>query len=72
MSKNEYYKIAPRLIPQEIIYKYNLMDKKIKGFIYVRVEKGMYDLFQAGIISHTSLKKHLHPFRYEPTCAHHY
>ena len=27
----------------------------------------MYGLVQAGIISHTALKKHLQPFGYEPT-----
>ena len=35
MSKNYYYKIALSLIPQDVIYKYNLMDKKMNGFIYV-------------------------------------
>ena len=42
------------------------MNKKINGFLYVRVEKVMYGLVQAGIISHTALKKHLRPFGYEP------
>ena len=42
------------------------MDKQIKGFLYVREEKGMYGLFQKGIISHTALREHLRPFGYEP------
>ena len=41
------------------------MDKQINGFLYVRVEKGMYGIFQTGIIAHTALKEHLRPFRYE-------
>ena len=44
MSKHEYYKIAISLIHQDIIDKYNLMDKQNNLFLYVRVEKGMYGL----------------------------
>ena len=42
------------------------MEKKINSFLYVRVEKVMYGLFQAGIIAHVVLKEHLRPFSYEP------
>ena len=56
MYKHEYYKIALILIPQDTISNYNLMDKKINGFLYVRVEKGVYGLVHAGIIAHTALK----------------
>ena len=42
------------------------MDKKINGFLYVMVKKGMYGIVQAGIIAHTALKEHLQPFGYEP------
>ena len=66
MAKNEYYKISISLILQEVIDEYNLLDKKTSGFIYVRTEKGMCGLFQAGIIAHTDLKEHLRPFGYEP------
>ena len=64
MLKHGYYRIDLSLIPKDIIEKYNLMDKKINGFIYVRVEKGLYGLFQSGTIAHTALKKHLRPFIY--------
>ena len=50
MTKHEYYKIAIRLIPQDVIDEYNLMYKKINGFLYVRTEKGMCGPVQAGII----------------------
>ena len=53
------------MIPQDIIDNYNLMDKQTKGFLYVRAEKGMYGLVQAGIISNTALKGNLRPFGYE-------
>ena len=37
MLKQEYYKIYIILIPQEVIYGYNLMYKQINSFLYVRV-----------------------------------
>ena len=42
------------------------MENKINGFLFVRVEKGMYGIVQAGIIAHKALKEHLRPFGYEP------
>ena len=66
ITKNEYYKICISLIPQGVIDEYNLMDKKTNGFLYVRAEKGIYGLVQAGIIEHTALKENLRPFGYEP------
>ena len=56
MYKHKYCKIALILIPQNIIDNYNLTDKQINSFIYVRAEKGMYGLVQDIIIPHTSLK----------------
>ena len=37
MVKHEHYKISLSIIPQDVIYKYNLIDKQINGFLYVRV-----------------------------------
>ena len=37
VSKHEYYKIELGLIPRDLIDKYNLMDKQISCFLYVRV-----------------------------------
>ena len=59
MAKHEFYKIAISLIPQEVIYEYDIMENKINGFLYVGVEKGMYGLVQAGIFAHTALKEHI-------------
>ena len=42
------------------------MNKQTNCFLYVRAEKGIYVIVQAGIISHTALKEHLRPFGYEP------
>ena len=63
----EYMKFHISTIPQEIIDGYNLM--KIfdnKGFVYVKIVKGMYGLKQEGIIAHKALIHHLAPFRYHP------
>ena len=66
MAKHEYYNIDLSLIPQHFIDKYNLIDKQINVFLYIRAEMGIYCLVQAGITAHTELKEHLQPFGYEP------
>ena len=43
---------------------YNLLETKINGYICVKVDKVMYGIYQTGIMSHTYLKKHLHPLNY--------
>ena len=57
ISYHEYYKILISHFPQDVIDKYELADKQVDIFLYIRVEKGMYGLVKAGIISHTSLKE---------------
>ena len=61
MKKLEYLNIVLKIIPQEIIDKYDLLNNQCYGYIYVRIEKVMYGLVQSGIISHDSLKEHLKP-----------
>ena len=39
MEKHEYYKITLSLNPQDVIDKYNLTNKQINSFLYVRAEK---------------------------------
>ena len=53
--------------PQEIIDAYNLttlVDNQ--GWIYMRIEKGIYGLEQSGIIANQELVKHMAPFGYHP------
>ena len=48
------------LIDKEIVYKYNLKEKvNEKGWVYVRIELGMYDLPQAGRLANKLLEKRL-------------
>ena len=56
MPEHKYYNITLILIPQDVIDKYNLMDKQINVFLYIQVDKGMYGPVQVGIITHTLLK----------------
>ena len=67
MVNHEYCKISLSLISQNVIDKYNLIDYQINKLLYVRVDKGMYGLFQAGINVHTAIKEHIRPLVYEPT-----
>ena len=43
-KKAEYLKIALKKNPQEIIDKYDLLNKRCNRYLYVRIEKGMYGL----------------------------
>ena len=59
--------IPIKIIPQEIINTYDLRALvDYQGWIYMRTEKGMYGLKQAGIIANQELVKHMAPFRYHP------
>ena len=59
-------KIPVRLLSPKIIALYNLEPLIHKGFVYVRIERGMYGLPQAGRIAYDRLKKVLAPWGYEP------
>ena len=56
MKKDKYYKISIKLITKYIIDNYDLNNKQSNGYIYFRVEKGIYSLLQAGIITHKAIK----------------
>eukprot|EP00804_Cyclotella_cryptica_P000197 CCRYP_016181-RA/>CCRYP_016181-RA protein AED:0.36 eAED:0.35 QI:0/0/0/1/0/0/2/0/414 len=57
MDRPEYMRLKFDLIPQEIIDKYNLNDYNKDGWIYVRIDLGMYGLPQAGILANKLLAK---------------
>ena len=60
-------RIPLKIIPQEIIDAYNLTELvDDQEWIYMRIEKGMYVLKQAGIIANQDLVKHMSPFGYHP------
>jgi len=60
MLRPEFMRLKMHLIPDEIIQKYNLTEKvDEKGWIYVRIEQGMYGLPQAGHLANKLLAKRL-------------
>ena len=63
----EFIRIHFKIIPQEIIYDYNLTSLVDgQGWIYMHIEKCMYGLKQAGIISNQELVNRMAPFGCHP------
>jgi hypothetical protein len=69
LDRPEYMQLALTIIPQEIIDKYKLMDKEKNGKVYIRIDKGMYGLPQAGRLANNLLVTRLAPHGYRP-CQH--
>jgi hypothetical protein len=59
-------KLPIKLIPQEIVDQYHLLDLVSNGYIYLEFRKGMLGLKQAGRIANDRLQKHLATFGYAP------
>lgn len=60
MKRPEFMRLQISLIPDEIIEKYNLKEKvDDRGWVYVRIEQGMYGLPQAGRLANELLAKRL-------------
>ena len=66
MSKHEFHNIAISLLRQDIIHKYNLLEKNFNSCLYVSVEEVMYGLVEAIILLHTAINKSFLPVVYEP------
>jgi hypothetical protein len=54
-------------LPKEIIYKYDLMELAQDGKVYIEIQKGMYGLPQAGILTNKLLQRNLAKDGYRPT-----
>jgi hypothetical protein len=67
MEHFEYLRIPIKLIPLEVISQYALLPLVSDGNLYIEVQKGMYGLHQAGILSNFLLVKRLAPHRYRQT-----
>ncbi len=59
MDRPEYMKLKFDLIPDEIVKHYKLRDYVEDGWVYVRINLGMYGLPQAGILANKLLAKRL-------------
>ncbi len=65
MERYEYICIKLDNVPEEVIQQYLLWDKvDSKGYIFIKVQKGMYGLPQAGILAQNLLEKCLNKHRY--------
>jgi hypothetical protein len=60
-------RIPIKLIPQEISMQYNLLPFVSDGRVYIEVQKGMYGLPQAGILSNQLLALRLSIHGYHQT-----
>ena len=66
MPEPEYIKMPVDMIQPQIMKHYNLYDKTHNGYIYARVQKGMYGPPQAGILANKQLQQNLLPYGYSP------
>ena len=67
MRRAEYMRVKLRHIPEDIIIQYNLREKATSdGYVYIRIEKGMYGLQNAAILAYKNLKDHLVKYGYTP------
>ena len=62
----KYAQMPLKLIPQEIINEYNLIDLAVNGIVYIEIRKGMPGLKQAGKIANDRLTIHLAKHGYHP------
>ena len=54
------------IIPDKIIKKYNLLSLEKYGWVYIKIQKVMYGLPQAGLLANELLKKLLSKHGYYP------
>jgi hypothetical protein len=67
MNRPEYMRIPLSQFPPDIIQKYNLLTISTSdGYVYIRINKGMYGLKQAALLAYDQLVRHLVPYGYYP------
>jgi hypothetical protein len=51
MTRPEYMRMKIKDLPEEFVTMYNLADKATSnGYVYIKIQKGIYGLLQAGIL----------------------
>ena len=69
MARPEYMRIKIKDLPEEFVTMYNLTNKATAdGFVYIKIQKGMYGLPQVGILAQELLEQRLnkHGYRQSP------
>jgi hypothetical protein len=65
MARPKFMRMKIKALPAKIIKLYKLNNKATSdGFIYIKIQNGMYDLPQAGILAQELLKKKLNKHGY--------
>ena len=65
MERPEYMRMKLKDLPQEFVNMYNLTKKAEDiGNVYIRIQKGMYGLPQAGILAQQQLEQRLNKHGY--------
>ena len=65
LERPEYLRMKLSYFPEDVIEHYQLKDKvDAKGFVYVKIMKGMYGLPHAGIIAQKLLEERLNKHGY--------
>jgi hypothetical protein len=67
LGRFEYMVINLASLPQETIEKYDLNELSQDGKVYIKIQKGMYGLPQAGILANELLQRNLAKDGYKPT-----
>jgi hypothetical protein len=67
LGRFEYMVMNLASLPQEKIKKYDLNELTQDGKVYIEIQKGMYDLPQAGILTNKLLQRNLAKDGYRPT-----
>ena len=67
MERAEYMKVKLKYFPEDIIKRYNLQTLvAADGYVYIKIQKGMYVLKQAALLAYNNLRKTLQPYGYYP------
>jgi hypothetical protein len=64
LDRYKYMRIPISLLPSWIVAHYNLLHKVVKGHIYLKMQRAVWCLPQAGILANKFLHKRLAPHRY--------
>jgi hypothetical protein len=57
LPRYKYMPLPINLIPEEIMWEYNLRENATNDYIYIEIQKGMYGLPQTGILANELLAK---------------
>lgn len=66
MHKPEYMRMQLKYIPEDIKIRYNLDTIAHNGYVYIKINKGMYGLKQAALLAYQQLVQFLKPAGYTP------